>query len=104
MNLKELFEKIYKKEITENDVIVETINDCDKQYKHYIVNDGFDFWYNDGDCVISLNFFINENTENYKRTYLIISKQEFESQLEEIKKQEQIRKLEEQIEKFKKGE
>jgi hypothetical protein len=91
MNKKELFEKIYNSEIKENDVIVEIDKD-EEEYPSYIVNDGFDYWYFNGDGTISLNFF--ENDDN---NYEIITMQEFQKIQEEKEKKEKIEKLKEEL-------
>lgn len=57
MDLKQLFEKIYNGEITENDVIVESVKDYNEEYENYILNDEFDFWKYDGGELLSLSFF-----------------------------------------------
>lgn len=97
MNLRELFEIIYNNKITEDDVIVEHTIDYADKYDRYILNTGFDFWYSDGDSIISLNFFENDNTEKYNRTFSIISKKEFEKIIDEKEKQEKIEKLKKQL-------
>lgn len=99
MDLKELFEKIYNKEINENDVIVEHVQDFNEKYNRYIFNNGFEFWDNNG--IISLSFFINNNTDNYKTIYSIISKEESEKIIEEEKIQKEIQKLENKLKKLK---
>lgn len=101
MNLKQLFEKIYNEEITENDVIVCHIKDYHDEYEQYILNDGFDFWKYDGDGILSLSFFKNDNNEDYKTSYSIISKEEFEQKIDEINKQEKIKSLEYELKKLK---
>jgi hypothetical protein len=93
MNLRELFEKIYNNEIKEDDVIVQKDLTSD-EYDQYIVNDNFDFWYNDGDSVISLNFFNKEN-EDFK--FEIISKKEFMNLIDRKYREEKIKRLEEEL-------
>lgn len=93
MNLRELFEKIYNNEIKEDDVIVQK-DLTSEEYDQYIVNDNFDFWYNDGDSVISLNFFNKEN-EDFK--FEIISKKEFMNLIDRKYREEKIKRLEEEL-------
>lgn len=98
MNLKELFEKIYNDEIKETDVIVEHVSDCYDKYNRFILNDGFDFWDENG--VKSLSFFRNDNTEKYKTIYSIISREEYDKIIEEEIKQEKIQRLKNELEKL----
>ena len=95
MNIKELLIKIYNGEITEKDVIIEH-DEEEPEYDSYIQNDGFDYWYYDGDGVISLNFITkNKYTENYE--YIIISEEEFKNILANKEKQDKIRELKEEL-------
>lgn len=98
MNLKELFEKIYNDEIKEEDVIVEHIQDYGEEYDNYILNDGYDFW--DINGVKSLSFFKNDNTEKYKITYSLISREEYDEIVEEKEKQEKIQRLKKELKKL----
>lgn len=101
MDLKQLFEKIYNGEITENDVIVCHIKDYHDEYEQYILNDGFDFWKLDGDGILSLSFFTNEDNENYSRTFSIISRPKLEEKIESINKNRKIRELEKKLKELK---
>lgn len=101
MDLKQLFEKIYNGEITENDVIVESVKDYNEEYENYILNDEFDFWKYDGDGLLSLSFFKNDNNKDYKTSYSIISKEEFERKIDKINKQKKIKSLEYELKKLK---
>lgn len=101
MDLRELFEKIYYGKIKEEDVIVQHIKEYGEEYDRYILNDGFDFWFQWVDGVISLNFFKNDYDENYSATFSIISKEEFKKRLEETRKRNKIKELEAELEKLK---
>lgn len=101
MDLRELFVKVYNREIKEDDVIVRHIKDYGEEYDNFILNDGFDFWRYDGDGILSLNFFKNKNNENYTETFTIISKKEFEKRMEEIKKQNRIKELQAELDSLK---
>lgn len=101
MDLRELFEKVYYGKIKEEDVIVQHIKEYGEEYDRYILNDGFDFWFYNGDGVISLNFFKNDFDENYNATYSIISKEEYEKKLEEAHRRNRIKELEAELEKLK---
>lgn len=92
MDIKELFEEIYNERITENDVIIEIT----KGYNDtcYILNDEFDFWYDEGEN-ISLSFFYKRYSDQYE--YEIISKEQYEKDKEFREKQEKIRKLKKQL-------
>lgn len=99
MDLKQLFEKIYNGEITKNDVIAVHIKDGEEEYNNYIQNDGFDFWDNNG--IKSLNFFKNENTDNYYENYSIITIEEYKEIINNEYKSRKIKELEEQLKKLK---
>lgn len=101
MDLRELFEKVYYGKIKEEDVIVKHVKEYGEEYDRYILNDGFDFWFYNGDGVLSLNFFKNDFDENYNATYSIISSKEFEKRLEETRKRNKIKVLEAELEKLK---
>lgn len=98
MNKKELLIKIYNGEITEKDVIIEHDKE-EPEYDMYIQNDGFDYWYYDGDGVISLNF-ITKDKDNENYEYTIISKEEFKNILVNKEKQDKIRRLKEELKKL----
>lgn len=92
MNKEEIIKKLYNKEITKNDVIVQWENgDKEKEYPMYIMNDGFDFWNVNG--VVSLRFIFKD--DDY--TYEIISTTEYKKRIEEKERQEKIKKLEEEL-------
>lgn len=91
MDIKELIEKISKCEITEKDVIIQKDNN-DEEYDQYILNDGFDYWYHNGDSVISLSFL-----EEKDKSFEIISKAEFEKIIKEEEKQKRIKELEREL-------
>lgn len=95
MNKKELLIKIYNGEITEKDVIIEHDKE-EPEYDMYIQNDGFDYWYYDGDGVISLNF-ITKDKDNENYEYTIISEEEFKNILANKEKQDKIRELKEEL-------
>ena len=98
MNKSELLTKIYNGEIKEDNVIIEHDKE-EPEYDMYIQNDGFDYWYYDGDGVISLNFITKDkNDENYE--YIIISTKEFEKILVNKEKQDKIRRLKEELKKL----
>lgn len=99
MNLKELFEKIYNNEITAYDVIVEHIKNKYEEYDNYIVNDRFNFWRYNGDSILSLNFFANDESE--ERTFDIITQEEYKKIVLDEEKKEEIKRLEEKILKLK---
>lgn len=95
MNKSELLTKIYNGEIKEDNVIIEHDKE-EPEYDMYIQNDGFDYWYYDGDGVISLNFITKDkDDENYE--YTIISKEEFKKILVNKEKQDKIRRLKEEL-------
>lgn len=95
MNKKELLIKIYNGEITKNDVIIEH-DKTEPEYDSYIQNDKFDYWYYNGDGVISLNFITkDEDDENYE--YTIISQNKFAKIIEDKEKQEKIKRLKQQL-------
>lgn len=95
MNKKELLIKIYNGEITKDDIILEHDKE-EPEYDRYIINDKFDYWYYDGDGVISLNFVTKDSyDENYE--YKIITREEFENIIEGKEKQEKIKRLKEQL-------
>ena len=74
MNKKELLIKIYNGEITEKDVIIEH-DEEEPECDSYIQNDGFDYWYYDGDGVISLNFITKDKyTENEPYEFFVNSR------------------------------
>lgn len=95
MNKKELLLKIYNGEITKNHVIIE--HDIkEPEYDRYIQNNEFDYWYYNGDGVISLNFITkDEYDKNYE--YTIISQNEFINIIVNIEKQEKIKRLKQQL-------
>lgn len=101
MDLRELFVKVYNREIKEDDVIVRHIKDYGEEYDEFILNDGIDFWRYDGDGILSLNFFKDKNDENYTETFSIISKEEFEKRMEEIEKQNRIKELQAELDNLK---
>lgn len=92
MNQKELFEKIYNEEITDNEVIVQK-HKKDEEDIDYIINDSFDFWYYNANHIVSLYFFKKYNDYEYD----IISKDEFEKIINEQERQEKIKKLKEEL-------
>lgn len=95
MTIRELFEKIYNGEIKEDDVIIQISKDGE-EYNRYIVNDGFDYWYHNGDEVISLSFFKKEYDEDVT-SYDLISKREFLRRIEEKEKQREIKELQNRL-------
>lgn len=99
MNLRELFEKIYNNEITDREVIVEHIKDKYEEYDNYILNDNFDFWEYNGDGILSLNFFVND--ESQERTFDIISQTEYKKIILNKEKEEEIKELQEKLERLK---
>lgn len=95
MDKKELLIKIYNGEITKDDVIIEH-DKTGAEYDHYIQNDKFDYWYYNGDGVISLNFITkDEDDENYE--YTIVTLKEFQDIIENKQKQDEIKRLKEQL-------
>ena len=95
MDKKELLVKIYNGEITEDDVIIEH-DKTGAEYDRYIQNDEFDYWYYNGDGVISLNFITkDEYDENYE--YTIVTLKEFQDIIENKQKQDEIKRLKEQL-------
>lgn len=95
MNKKELLLKIYNGEITKDNIIVKH-DKTESEDECYIQNNGFEYWYCDGDGVISLNFIAkNKYDENYE--YTIISKEEFKDVLKNREKQNKIRRLKEEL-------
>ena len=93
MELKELFKKIYNREITKEDVIIKK-DKTEEEYDAYILNNGYDFWYKEGDDVISLNFF--KKDDNYE--YEIISLKEFQIMMEKTEKEKRIEELKRELE------
>lgn len=99
MNQRELFEKIYNNEITENEVIVQQ----HKKYEEdidYILNDERDFWEYNGSDTISLSFF--KKDEDYE--YEIISKDEFIRITDEEERQKKIDELKKELSRLEKEE
>lgn len=95
MNKSELLTRIYNGEIKEDNVVIEHDKE-ETEYDKYIQNNGFDYWYYNGDGVISLNFITKDKyDENYE--YMIISKEEFKNIIKNKEKQDKIRRLKEEL-------
>lgn len=92
MNQRELFEKIYNNEITENEVIVQQHKEYEEDID-YILNDGHYFWKYYGTNTVSLDFF--KKDEDYE--YEIISRDEFIKIKDEEERQEKIKELKEKL-------
>ena len=101
MNKRDLFEKIYNNEIQETDVILVNIKDFNEEYKRYILNNGFAFWYYEGDGYVSLAFFKNDDDIDYHEEYEIISFEEFENAIKERDRLNRIKELEKELNKLK---
>lgn len=95
MNKSELLTRIYNGEIKEDNVVIEHDKE-EPEYDRYIQNDGFDYWYYNGDGVISLNFITKDKyDENYE--YIIISTEEFKNIIKNKENQDKIRRLKEEL-------
>ena len=96
MNQIELFYKIYNNEISEDDVIV-IHTKFGHEEDQYILNDGFDYWNENG--IKTLSFFDKTNDEIY--FYDIISKEKYQEIVEKKEKEEEIFRLEQKLLKLK---
>lgn len=92
MNQKELIEKFYNGEITEDTVIVKK-NIEDEDDTNYILNDGRMFWDYDANENIHLSFFVKNDDYEYD----IISRDEFIKIKNEEKKQKKIQELKKEL-------
>lgn len=95
MNNREIVDYILSNKLKEDDVIKETDRENGEPYIYYLLNDGFEFWYYNGDRKSLIHF-----SDKYSKfsSFEIISKEQYKKEIYIKQEKENKEKLLKQLE------